>query len=99
MNKTETYDSATKQFIYTTTREWIAANGHKVTVISKNSRKDGTILSNINHTSTTRYICECGKEHFAYFTARKATLDSHDSWLTPAEQEAARQNLLALLNA
>lgn len=99
MNKTETYDQTTKQTIFTTTREWIAANGHKVTVISKNSRKDGTILGNLNYTSTTRYICECGKEQYAYFTARKATLDSHDSWMTPAEAEAARQNLMALLNA
>ena len=65
MIKTEIYNNNTKQSEVTTTREWIADNGHVVTITTRKSIDTNTILSRINRVHTTSYNCECGKKtHF-----------------------------------
>jgi len=67
-------------------RVWIASNGHKVTVTTnQNITSRGSIIGNSNHWSRVVYVCECGNETHTNGNPKKAILDSHNSWTTPAQ--------------
>ena len=69
-------------------RVWIASNGHKVTVTTnQNITSRGSIIGNSSHWSRVAYICECGNQTHTSGNPKKAILDSHDSWSTPADIE------------
>jgi hypothetical protein len=69
-----------------TERVWVASNGHKVTVKqNQNITSRGSIIGNSSHWSRVAYVCECGNELHTSGNPKKAALDSHDSWTTPAQ--------------
>lgn len=78
-----------------TRRTWVAPNGHKVTVETDaciNSRS--TYGDRLRAYSRVSYHCECGRQHQAPGTPKKAELANHDAWLTQAQIEQVAAALL-----
>jgi hypothetical protein len=69
-----------------TEREWVAANGHKVFVRTRqNITSRGSYFGNTMHYAYVDYVCECGNTATKNGSPKKAELLNHDSWLTPEQ--------------
>ena len=77
-----------------TSRTWVAANGHQVTVLTDscvNAR--ASMLDRMTAYSRHTYKCECGREMSGRGTPKKAHLANHDAWFTQAQIEQVKAAL------
>lgn len=85
-------------FVTTTTREWVAPNGHKVEIVTTAAARTGTIYSNIAASTTSKFTCECGKMGTTHTQPRRAELENHDSWQTQEEIDALLARIMNWAN-
>jgi hypothetical protein len=73
----------------TSTRNWVAPNGHKVTVTwDANITSRSTHNGRSDYYSRTSYKCECGKQMAYSRSPLKAHMDDHDRiWFDPTTPE------------
>jgi hypothetical protein len=81
-------------------REWVAPNGHRVTVhIDSNTNSRATWGERHAYYVRTTYKCECGKQMTYTRSPLKAHMNDHDGvWMNPSDPEViARRAMLAAL--
>jgi hypothetical protein len=69
-----------------TERQWVASNGHVVTVLTRQNITSRTTWSSRNAAfAEVNYICECGRTKRNQGSPKKAELENHDNWFTPEQ--------------
>lgn len=92
---TTTYDKQTGNGrLVNTERQWVAPNGHVVTIKTRQNITSRSTWSARNAAfAEVNYICECGRTKRNQGSPKKAELQNHDNWFTP-EQIAHIQKMI-----